>query len=40
MMEYSKLDDTLTPQEAAGFAVIDILLDYLTGQINTGDING
>ena len=40
MIEYSKLDSTLTQQDAAGFAVLDILLDYLTGQINTSDING
>lgn len=40
MIEYSKLDDSLTQTEAAGFAVIDILLDYLTGQLTTKDING
>ncbi len=38
MLEYSKLDNTLTPSEAASFASLDLVLDYLLQQVTTGDI--
>lgn len=38
MMEYTKLDSKLTPQEAASFASIDMIMDYLLQQVNTEEL--
>lgn len=38
MLEYVKLDPKLTSQEAASFASIDMIMDYLLQQVNTEDL--
>lgn len=38
MLEYKKLDPQLTPKEAASFASVDMIMDYLLQQVNSEDI--
>ena len=38
MLEYQKLDNTITPKDAASFASLDMIMDYLLQQVNSEDI--